>query len=141
MADHTIAAVQDTIKNSPKTLGPNQIRTYTIPIACRNLIGKSIGRLIYRMSDDGYCPTFKDPVIGDEIESCYEPGEVWSDKFGDIATSYEECIADVCRLYGATYENVYKTSGFDEKEAKDILYTNVMNHIKKGIFGLPLYNT
>lgn len=108
-------------------------------VGCHELLGHGVGRNIYR-NPDGTCPTYTDPITNEEFQSCYEEGETWSTKFGDIASSYEECRADACGLYLQTLEKVYTLFGFTDDQVDDLLWVNTMNHLRKGIIGLPLYN-
>ena len=77
------------------------MRTYQVHVACHELLGHGVGKLIYRTSD-GKAFSCTDPITGETFESCYEEGETWNTKFGAISTSYEECRADTCGFYLCT---------------------------------------
>jgi dipeptidyl-peptidase-3 len=114
-------------------------RSYEIHVACHELLGHGVGKLIYR-NPDGTCEKYTDPINGEVFESCYEEGEVWNIKFGSISSSYEECRADTCGFYLCTYKEVYELFGFEKQEVDTMLWVNVMSQLRKGILGLPLYN-
>ena len=71
--------------------------------------------------------THDDPHLGDKFESVYEEGETWNSKFGSISTSFEECRADTCGFYLATFPDVYRLFGFEESEVDTMLWCNLMN--------------
>ena len=116
------------------------MRGYEVHVACHELLGHGSGKLMYRDAN-GQTPSFTDPITGETFESCYEEGEVWNTKFGSISGSFEECRADTCGFYLCTLEEVYSLFGFEASEVDLMLWVNVMNHLRKGIIGLTLYNT
>lgn len=120
-------------------LAENTGRAYEVHVACHELLGHGVGKLIFRNAD-GTCPTYTDPITGEKFESCYEEGDVYNTKFGAISTSYEECRADTCGLYLCTLPEVYSLFGFNDDEVDRLLWTNCMNQFRKGLIGLPLYN-
>jgi dipeptidyl-peptidase III len=88
----------------------NTTRCYEVHVACHELLGHGVGKLIYRSEN---IPEFVDPVTGEKFTSCYEAGEDWNGKFGSISTSYEECRADTCGFYLCTLPEVYTLFGFE----------------------------
>ena len=68
-------------------------KSYELHVGCHELLGHGTGRLLYR-NEDGSSHTFTDPLNGETFESCYEKGETYNEKLGEISTSYEECRAD-----------------------------------------------
>jgi len=115
----------------------NTTRCYEVHVACHELLGHGVGKLIYRSEN---IPEFVDPVTGEKFTSCYEAGEDWNGKFGSISTSYEECRADTCGFYLCTLPEVYTLFGFEAEEIDTMLWVNVMNQFRKGILGLQLFN-
>lgn len=108
-------------------------------MACHELLGHGTGKLIYRTEGEP-TPKFIDPITKEEYESCYEEGETWNNKFGRIASSYEECRADMCGFYLAVLPEVYSLFGIEADEAPMLLQTCVTNHFRKAILGLGLFN-
>ena len=82
------------------------MKCYEIHVACHELLGHGVGKLIYEKSK------FIDPITNEEFESNYEKDETWNTKFGAISTSYEECRADTCGFYLCTLKDVYDLFGF-----------------------------
>ena len=110
-------------------------------VAGHELFGHGSGKLIYR-GDDGKCPLkLIDPVDGSEFESCYEKGENYQSRFGEFSSSYEECRADLSGLYLETFETMYGVFGYKAADVKDLLWTNFIGEVFKGVLGLPhVYN-
>ena len=50
------------------------------------------------------------------LNTCYEHGESYSSKFGDIGTSFEECRADLSGLWLEAYPDMFKTFNWTAKE-------------------------
>ena len=118
----------------------NTARAYETHVACHELLGHGVGKLIYRNSD-GSAPVFTDPVTGEQFTSCYEEGETWNGRFGAFSSSYEECRADTCGLFLQQLPEVYSLFGWSEDQIDTLLWTSVMNYIRKGTLGLQLFNT
>lgn len=115
------------------------IRCYEIHVACHELLGHGTGKLIYRDAE-GKPYKWTDPYTNESHESCYEEGETWNSKFGAISASFEECRADACGFFLALQPDVYKLFGFEDHEVDQMFWVNIMNHLRKGLLGLPLYN-
>ena len=119
-------ATQFATEEQSKILVENTSRCFEVHVACHELLGHGVGKLIYR-EKDGSCLKYNDPHLGDQFESCYEEGDTWNSKFGAISTSFEECRADTCGFFLCTLPNVYKLFGFQESEIDTMLWCNVMN--------------
>ncbi len=139
LGSYAQSAVEFATPEQSSLLAANTIRCYEVHVACHELLGHGVGKLIYRNAD-GSTPRFVDPISGETVESCYEEGETWNGKFGAISTSYEECRADTCGYYLCTLPDVYTLFGFEESETDLMLWVNVMNQLRKGVLGLQLYN-
>jgi dipeptidyl-peptidase-3 len=138
---YAINAMQFATPEQSKTLTEHTARCYEVHVACHELLGHGVGKLIYR--DAAVPHSFTDPVTGEQFEHCYEAGEDWNGKFGPISASYEECRADTCGFYLCTLPEVHSLFGFDPADTesiKTLLWCNVMNQFRKGILGLQLFN-
>lgn len=137
---YAISAMQFATPEQTQLLAEHTQRCYEVHVACHELLGHGVGKLIYRSES---LQAFTDPVTGEEFVSCYEPGEDWNGKFGAISTSYEECRADTCGFFLCTLPEVHSLFGFDPADAeaiKTLLWVNVMNQFRKGVLGLQLFN-
>lgn len=56
-------------------------RSYQVHVACHELLGHGVGKLLYRLPD-GSVTKVVDPLSGNELGTCYEEGETWNSKFG-----------------------------------------------------------
>lgn len=115
------------------------MQSYQVHVACHELLGHGVGKLLHR-KPDGSITKVIDPLTGEPLGTCYEEGETWNTKFKPISTSYEECRADTCGFYLETLPEVYRLFGVQDEEVKDMFWTNIMNHFRKGILCLDLYN-
>jgi dipeptidyl-peptidase-3 len=140
---YTINATQFTTEEQSKLLVDWTQRCYEIHVACHELLGHGVGKLIYREKEEskeeakrGSVMTFEDLDRGDTFQSCYEDGDTWNSKFGEISASFEECRADTCGFFLCTLPEVYKLFGFVEEEIPTLLWVNLMNQLRMGILGL-----
>lgn len=143
MKSYAISAMQFATPEQMKILSENTQKCYEVHVACHELLGHGVGKLIFRAADGTIPHTFIDPISKEEFQSCYEAGEDWNGKFGPISTSYEECRADTCGFYLCTLPQVNSLFGFDsdnEEDIKQLLWVNVMSQFRKGILGLQLFN-
>jgi dipeptidyl-peptidase-3 len=126
MPSYAMSAMQFATEEQSKLLSDNTPKTYQVHVACHELLGHGVGKLIFRNAD-GSANEYTDPINGEKFTSCYEAGETWNEKFGSISASYEECRADTCGFYLCTLKEVYSLFGFEDHEVTDMLWTNVMN--------------
>lgn len=107
-------------------------------MAGHELFGHGSGRLVYRDKKTGKCPITAVAPINPkkEINSCYEEGETYSSKFGDIGTSFEECRADLSGLWLQQYPEMYELFGWTANENKILRWSSLMAEARKGILGL-----
>ena len=104
-------------------------------VAGHELFGHGSGKLIKK--ENGECPLdFFDPIKNETFKSCYEENETYQSKFGEIASSYEECRADLAGLHLSTFPPMYQVFNYTQRDEKDILWLNMMGSIRKGILGL-----
>lgn len=126
LGSYAINAVQFATPEQAERLTAWTIKTYQCHVACHELLGHGVGKLIYR-NEDGSCESYTDPITGETFESCYETGEVWNSKFAPISSSYEECRADTCGFFLCTLKEVYTLFGFSDDQVGTLLWVNVMN--------------
>ena len=134
-----MSSMQFATEEQAKTICENVKGVFEIHVGCHELLGHGSGTLLYR-KEDGSSHKFTDPINKEEFESCYEKEDTWNTKFGDISCSYEECRADTVGFFLCSMKNVYSLFGFEDDQAKTILWVNCMMQFRKGIIGLPLYN-
>lgn len=115
-----------------------QQKAYQVQVAGHELFGHGSGRLIYRDKKTGKCPIKAVAPINPhkEIDSCYEEGETYSSKFGDIGTSFEECRADLSGLWLQQFPEMYTLFNWTKKENHILRWSSFMQSARKGILGL-----
>ena len=130
-------------KEDNEMLQKNGNLGYKLHVALHELIGHGSGKLFMEKKEGGlnFDPeqTFN-LLNGEKVTSYYKNGESWNEKFGAISCSYEECRADTCGLYLGFEPAAYQIFGIQDSEIRDILSSNVLNHLRKAVLGLKLYN-
>jgi len=118
-------------------------QSYVMHVACHELLGHGTGKL-FRKNEKGEFnfdhSSVINPLTNQLIESWYEESETFESKFTDISRSMEELRADLSGLYFTLFKEVHEIFQFDENNYKDIVYSNWLLYIRKGVLGLSLYN-
>ena len=110
---------------------------YQVQVAGHELFGHGSGKLLYKDAKTGKCPLeLIDPLTNKTFDSCYEPGETYQNKFGDIASSYEECRADMSGLYLAHFPEFYTHFNWTKQNETELIWQSMMKTARKGILGL-----
>src|SRR5450432_1523634 len=77
--------------------------TFYLWVVFHELLGHGTGKLL--MEDESGNFNFDkneppiNPLTGKPIESWYRPGQTWTGLFGDIATTVDECRAEIVGAY------------------------------------------
>jgi dipeptidyl-peptidase-3 len=81
-------------------------------VGIHELLGHGSGKLCEQRKDGSYNFDMTrppiDPFTKKPITSWYKSGETYSSKFGNFASSYEECRAEACGIYLSTDEEILK---------------------------------
>jgi len=72
------------------------------------MFGHGSGKLLFADKSGKCSVILNDPISLETIDSCYSEGESYADKFGEFASSYEECKADVTGLYLLKFKEMYE---------------------------------
>ena len=77
--------------------------TYYWWVVLHELLGHGTGKMMVQEADgtfnfDSKCPPIN-PLSGQPISSWYIPGETWTGQFGDLATTVDECRAELVGAY------------------------------------------
>jgi len=111
-------------------------------IAIHELLGHGAGKLLTECTTDGKGPNFDlanpplSPLTGKPITSWYKKGETYNVKFGDIATSMEECRAECVGAFLISNKRLAALFGYHEKsdvKADDLVYDL---YLHRGVLGL-----
>ena len=71
LASYAMSALEFATPEQSEILNKHTLRCYEVHVACHELLGHGVGKLIYRNAD-GTCPSYTDPITGEKFESCYE---------------------------------------------------------------------
>ena len=66
------------------------------------------------------------PISGKPIVTWYKPGQTWTGQFGDLATTVDECRAELVGAYLMDDVELLRLFGYDESSeitAEDCRYT------------------
>lgn len=72
-------------------------------VVLHELLGHGTGKMMVQMSEDEYNFDINnpplDPLTGNSITSWYRPGQTWTGQFGELATTVDECRAELVGAY------------------------------------------
>lgn len=93
-------------------------------VVLHELLGHGTGRM---MTEDGEGkhnfdvdnPPI-DPVTGKPISSWYKPGQTWTGEFADLATTVDECRAELVGAYLMDDPELLELLGFTDTETSEI---------------------
>jgi dipeptidyl-peptidase-3 len=69
----------------------------------------------------------------------YKKGETWDSKFQSLASTMEECRAELCGLYLCVEKDLLSIFGYSGQEAEDIYYVNWLIMVRAGIKALEFF--
>ena len=87
-------------------------------VALHELLGHGTGRMLVEESegkfnfDIGNPPV--NPLVGKPVTTWYKPGQTWTGQFGDLATTVDECRAELVGAYLMDDVELLKLFGYDE---------------------------
>ncbi|ATY58656.1 dipeptidyl peptidase III [Cordyceps militaris] len=116
-----------------------------VTTSIHELIGHGSGKLLSETApnvynfDKDHPPT--NPLTGQAVESWYKLGQTWTGVFGKLATTVEECRANLISYYLADEEQVLRLFGLeDEISIPDFIYYVYLTIGTKGIDALASFN-
>ncbi|KAL1512766.1 hypothetical protein ABEB36_002298 [Hypothenemus hampei] len=103
-----------------------RVPAFELQVGLHELLGHGSGKLLYKNADGttNYPSTLLDPLTGQILTSCYEPGDTYDTRFGPLSSSYEECRAEAVGLYLSLEPEVLKIFGHEGDQAEEITYVN-----------------
>jgi dipeptidyl-peptidase III len=104
-----------------KIFHKHKFPTSYIWVVLHELLGHGTGKLMAQSHDK----TFNfdvdnppiDPLTGGAISSWYLPGQTWTGQFADLATTVDECRADLVGAYLVDDVELLRLFGFDQTSA------------------------
>lgn len=110
-------------------IDPNEIETfqrhkfpaYYLWVVLHELLGHGTGKMMFQINEKGYNFDIRNPptnpLTGRAISSWYRPGQTWTGQFGDLATTVDECRAELVGAYLMDDVELLGLFGFDERSA------------------------
>ncbi|KPM44896.1 Dipeptidyl peptidase 3 [Neonectria ditissima] len=116
-------------------------------VVLHELLGHGTGRMMVETTDGKFNFDTEDPplnpITGQPIDSWYKPGQTWTGEFGDLATTVDECRAELVGAYLMDDLELLEMFGFTETSeicADDLTYNLYQQLGVDGLRGLANYN-
>ncbi|PWY82924.1 dipeptidyl peptidase III [Aspergillus heteromorphus CBS 117.55] len=131
---------QSTFKN-------HRFHAYYIWVVLHEILGHGTGKFLTESSDgslnfDQNQPPV-DPLTGNPVNSWYRPGQTWTGVFNDLATTVDECRAELVGAYLIDDLDILRIFGYtaqSEVTPDDIAYNMYLQLGVDGLRGLENYD-
>lgn len=104
-----------------ETFQNHKYPAYYLWVVLHELLGHGTGRMMIEESNGtfNFDPTDPpvNPLAGSPITSWYKPGQTWTGQFGDLATTVDECRAELVGAYLMDDEELLGLFGFNSDSA------------------------
>jgi dipeptidyl-peptidase-3 len=117
-------------------------------VVLHELLGHGTGRMMVESTGENFNFDIKsppiNPITGGPITSWYKPGQTWTGQFGDLATTVDECRAELVGAYLMDDPELLELFGFHETsdiQAEDLAYNLYQQLGVDGLRGLSNYNS
>lgn len=88
-------------------------------VVLHELLGHGTGKMMIQESKNQYNFDINNPPInpltGEPITTWYKPGQTWTGQFADLATTVDECRAELVGAYLMDDKELLELFGFSEK--------------------------
>jgi len=93
--------------------------TYYWWVVLHELLGHGTGKMMIQDGEDQFnfdisAPPIN-PLTGNPISKWYQPGQTWTGQFGDLATTVDECRAELVGAYLMDNKDLLELFGFHDK--------------------------
>ncbi|KAL7897408.1 peptidase family M49 domain-containing protein [Trichoderma sp. TUCIM 5745] len=116
-------------------------------VVLHELLGHGTGQMMVEIADGLFNFDAKNPPINPldrkPISTWYKPGQTWTGQFGDLATTVDECRAELVGAYLMDDPELLALFGFTESSeisAEDLTYNLYLQLGVDGLRGLSNYN-
>ncbi|KAI1147263.1 peptidase family M49-domain-containing protein [Nemania diffusa] len=130
-----------------KEFQKHKFSAYYMWVVLHELFGHGTGKMMVEADRGNYNFDIKDPPInsatGSPITSWYKPGQTWTGQFGDLATTVDECRAELVGAYLMDDLELLELFGFTETShirADDVTYNLYQQLGVDGLRGLSNFN-
>ncbi|KFY81724.1 hypothetical protein V500_11143 [Pseudogymnoascus sp. VKM F-4518 (FW-2643)] len=123
-----------------ETFQKHKFSAYYLWVVLHELLGHGTGKMMVQEGDDKYNFDITnkpiDPLTGKAITSWYKPGQTWTSQFGELATTVDECRAELVGAYLMDDPELLSLFGFttDSEITNDDLTYNL--YLQLGVDGL-----
>lgn len=87
-------------------------------VVLHELLGHGTGQMMVETTNGKFNFDIKNPpvnpITGEPITSWYKPGQTWTGQFGDLATTVDECRAELVGAYLMDDPELLELLGFTE---------------------------
>ncbi|KAH6890266.1 peptidase family M49-domain-containing protein [Thelonectria olida] len=125
----------------------HKFQAYYWWVVLHELLGHGTGRMMVETTDGKFNFDIKsppvNPVTGEPIKCWYRPGQTWTGEFGDLATTVDECRAELVGAYLMDDPELLETFGFTETSdisASDLTFNLYQQLGVDGLRGLSNFN-
>lgn len=123
---------------------------FEVQVGLHELTGHGCGKLLQETSPgvfnfDKENPPVS-PITNKPVTTWYKPGQTWSSVFGSIASSYEECRAELVAMHLSCEFPVLKIFGYGDGSedingvAGDILYVSYLTMARAGLASIETWD-
>ncbi|KFX87709.1 hypothetical protein V490_08064 [Pseudogymnoascus sp. VKM F-3557] len=127
-------------KSEAATFQKHKFSAYYLWVVLHELLGHGTGKMMVQEGDDKYNFDITNkpinPLTGNAITSWYKPGQTWTSQFGELATTVDECRAELVGAYLMDDPELLSLFGFtaDSEITNDDLTYNL--YLQLGVDGL-----
>jgi dipeptidyl-peptidase III len=96
----------------------HKFSAYYFWVVLHELLGHGTGKMMCQLNDDSFNFDKENPpmnpLTNEAISSWYLPGQTWTGQFADLATTIDECRAELVGAYLMDEVELLALFGFDE---------------------------
>lgn len=128
----------------------NRDEAFEVQVGIHELLGHGTGKLLQETSLGKYNFDIKNPplnpITNKPCATWYKVGQTWSSQFGQIASSAEECRAELVAMALSCDFEILKIFGFGDgtvdmnSKAGEVLYASYLSMARAGVVALEFWD-
>ena len=133
--------------NDVEAFQKHKSTAYYIWVVLHELLGHGTGKMLRQINENSYNFNMANrpvnPLTNDKVDRWYTLGQTWTGQFGDLATTVDECRAELVGAFLFNNAELLKLFGHDENSsitADDLVYNLYLQLATDGLRGLANYN-
>ncbi|KAL9078491.1 MAG: hypothetical protein Q9157_002579 [Trypethelium eluteriae] len=128
-----------------ETFQKHKFAAYYLYVVIHELLGHGTSKMLIESEDGSFNFNQRpdNPLTGRPIDTWYRPGQTWTGQFGDLATTLDECRAELVGAYLMDDEDLLALFGYDEHSTptcSELTYNAYLQICVDGITGLRNFN-